>query len=288
MKQIITLFILTLNTFSAFSQATAEDMNVAQGRSLGSFEVGDTSFTLVSDANVRDKPATTGGVVAKLNIGTRLKIEKVMTDSLTIKGVRAPWYQVSFTADNKQKSGYLWGGFIASVFLGEIDYKTNETYMYLGGIASFDEKNYKMTSQLRIAKNGQQIAVLAFPTVGDLGYYPKLELNSNNNFSNVKQMISYGMNFGACDYAQGDYLIFWTKNNQLQKIMETTSASGAGTGYSSETYHLPNHRGGIANHILVTEDSAEMEEKGDDFVIKNQKFKVTLWKWNGIKLVKTM
>ena len=76
MKQLITLFILTLNTFAAFSQATAEDMNVAQGRSLGSFEAGDTSFTLVSDANVRDKPATTGGVVAKLNIGTRLKIVK--------------------------------------------------------------------------------------------------------------------------------------------------------------------------------------------------------------------
>lgn len=288
MKQIIILFILAFNIFSAFSQATADNMNLAQGRSLGNFEVGDTSFTLVADANVRDKPATTGGVVAKLNIGTHLKIETVTTDSLTVKGFRAPWYQVSFTTAGKTLKGYLWGGFIASVFISEIDYKTNETYMYLGGIASFDEKNYKMTSQLRIAKNGQQVAALEFPTVGDLGYYPKLELNSNNGFSNVKQMISYGMNYDACDYSQGDYLIFWTKNNQLQKIMETTSASGAGTGYASETYHLPNHRGGIANHILVTEDSAAMEEKGDDFIIKDQKFKVALWKWNGAKLVKVM
>ena len=288
MKQFITLFLFTLTTFSAFSQATANSMNVAEGRRLGAFEVGDTSFTLVADANVRDKPATTGNVVAKLNIATRLKIERVTTDSLTVKGFRAPWYQVSFMADNKPKNGYLWGGFIASVFISEIDYKTNETYMYLGGIASFDEKNYKMTSQLRIAKNGQQVAALEFPTVGDLGYSPKIELNSNNGFSNVKQMISYGMNFGACDYAQGDYLIFWTKNNQLQKVMETTSSSSAGAGYSSETYHLPSHRGGIANHILVTEDSAAMEEKGDDFIIKDQKHKVALWKWNGTKLVKVM
>ena len=282
MKQSITLFILFFS-ISAFSQ-NAE--NVANGRSFGNFEVGDTSFTLVSDANVRDKPATSGAVIAKLTIGTPLKIEKVTTDSLTIKGVRAPWYQVSFTSENKKKNGYLWGGFIAAVFMSDTDYKTNEVYWYLGGISALDEKNYKLTSQLRVAKNGQQIAALEFQTVGDMGYYPKIELSGNNSFTNIKQVISYGLNFGACDYAQGDYLIFLTKNNQLQKIAETTSSSGAGTGYATETYILPSHRGGIYNHILMTEDSAAMEEKGDDFLIKDQKFKMSLWKWNGSKLVK--
>jgi hypothetical protein len=284
MKQSIFSLLLTFTFSIAFGQDAS---NVANGRSFGNFEVGDTSFTLVSDANVRDKPATSGAIVAKLNIGTWLKIEKATTDSLTIKGIRAPWYQVSFTSENKKKSGYLWGGFIAAVFMSDMDYKTNEVSLYLGGVSAFDEKNYKLTSQLRVAKNGQQVAVLEFPTVGDMGYYPKIELTGSNSFKNVKQVISYGMNFGACDYAQGDYLIFLTKNNQLQKVAETTSASGAGTGYSTETYILPSHRGGINNYILMTEDSAAMEEKGDDFEIKDQKFKVSLWKWNGTKLVKT-
>jgi hypothetical protein len=200
--------------------------------------------------------------------------------------VRAPWYQVSFLSENKKKNGFLWGGFIAAGFVSDIDYNTNETYMYLAGIAAFDEKNYKLTSQLRIAKNGQQLAALEFPTCGDLSYHPRLELHGKGNFDNVKQVLSFGSVYEACDYANGDYLIFWTKNGQLQKVMETVSASGAGTGYASETYILPSHRGGIGNHILVTEDSAEMEEKGDEYRLKNQKYKVALWKWNGSKLIK--
>jgi hypothetical protein len=280
MKQSICLFLLIFLPTFAFAQTNE---NVANGRNYGSFEVGDTSFTLVSDANVREKPTTSGAVVAKLNIGTPLKIENTTTDSLTIKGVRMPWYQVSFMAGNQKKTGYLWGGFIASVFLNNV-YGDNE--LYLGGLASFDEKNFKLVTQLRIAKNGQQLAALEFPTCGDVSYAPQLEIHGDCGFTNVKQAISYQSNFGACDYPNGEYLLFWTKNNQLQNVLSTTSASGAGTGYAGETYILPSHRGGINNHILYTEDSAEMEEKGESFVIRNQKYKISLWKWNGSKLVK--
>jgi hypothetical protein len=283
MKQFILFSMLFVSINGVFSQ----NENVIHGHSYGSFEVGDTSFTLVADANVRDKPATTGAVVAKLNIGTALKIEKVTADSLTIKGVRAPWYQVSFLSENKKKNGFLWGGFIAAVFATDIDYNKNEQYLYLGGIASFDEKAFKMTAQLRIAKNGQQLAALEFPTCGELGYHPSLELHGQGNFDNVKQVVSFGSIYEACDYANGNYLLFWTKNGQLQKVMETVSSSGAGTGYAVETYILPSQRGGIANHILVTEDSAAEEEgKDGEYRIKDQKYKVALWKWNGNKLVK--
>ncbi|MDZ7880941.1 MAG: SH3 domain-containing protein [Saprospiraceae bacterium] len=280
MKQYTCLFFLILSSTFAFAQTNE---NIANGRNYGNFEIGDTSFTLVADANIRDKPATSGAVVAKLTIGTPLKIENTTTDSLTIKGVRAPWYQVSFMSDNKKKTGYLWGGFIASVFIHNV-YGDNE--LYLGGLASFDEKNFKLVTQLRIAKNGQQLAALEFPTCGDVSYSPVLELNGDCGFTNVKQAISYGANFGACDYPNGEYLLFWTKNNQLQHIFATTSSSGAGTGYASENYILPSQRGGINNHILYTEDSAAMEEKGESFVIRDQKYKVVLWKWNGTKLVK--
>ena len=283
MKQLVTFIILFLSIDYLFSQSAE---NVVYGHTYGSFEVGDTSFTLVSDANIRDKPATTGAVVAKLTIGTPIKIEKNTMDSHTIKGVRAPWYQVSFSTDNRKKTGYIWGGFIASVFYADTDYSNNDVYLYLGGISAFDEKNYKLTTQLRVAKNGQQVAALEFPTCGDLSYRGSLEMHTNNNFDNVRQTLTYGSVYEACDYANGHYLIFLIKNGQLQKVMETISSSGAGTGYAVENYLLPTHRGGIGNHILLTEDAAEMEEKGNDFRIKNQKYKISLWKWNGAKLVK--
>lgn len=283
MKQLAFLVALFLGVNSLFSQ---EPETVVRGHIYGAFEVGDTSFTLVSDANIRDKAATTSAVVAKLAIGTPLKIEKVTTDSLTIKGVRAPWYQVSFSAENRKKTGYIWGGFIASVFYADTDYAKNEVYLYLGGIAAFDEKNYKLTTQLRVAKNGQQVAALEFPTCGDLSYHGTLEMHTNNNFENVRQTLTYGSIYEACDYPNGHYLIFLMKNGQMQKVTETVSASSAGMGYMTESYLLPTQRGGIGNHILVTEDTAEMEEKGNDFRIKNQKYKISLWKWNGAKLVK--
>ena len=283
MKQLTTFLVLVLSINYLFSQAPE---NVTHGHTYGSFEVGDTSFTLVSDANIRDKATTTGAVVAKLAIGTPIKVEKVTTDSLTLKGVRAPWYQVSFSADNRKKTGYIWGGFIASVFYADTDYSNNDVYLYLGGIAAFDEKNYKLTTQLRVAKNGQQVSALEFPTCGDLSYHGSLEMHTNNNLDNVRQTLTYGSVYEACDYANGNYLIFLMKNGQLQKVMETISSSGAGTGYDAPTYILPTQRGGIGNHILMTEDSAEMEEKGNDFRIKNQKYKISLWKWNGAKLVK--
>lgn len=68
------------------------------------------------------------------------------------------------------------------------------------------------------------------------------------------------------------------------KVLEAESMSDAGVFYSSENYILPNNRGGIAEHIIFSSDTAEMVEKGNDYVVKNQKYKLQLFKWTGTKL----
>ena len=79
---------------------------------------------------------------------------------------------------------------------------------------------------------------------------------------------------------------FWQENNQLTKVLETSSISEAGLFYSTETYILPSQRGGIGEHILVSKDLSEFEEKGEDYVRTKQQVGLILYKWNGSKLLK--
>ncbi|MBL7815512.1 MAG: SH3 domain-containing protein [Saprospiraceae bacterium] len=243
------------------------------------------AFVLVSDANLRDKPSTKATVVAQLPIATKVQILERTTDSLTLNGFRAPWFKVEANG----KVGYLWSGILTTVAIASQEQST-DGIMFLGGISSYNEKDYKLTLQVRAAKDGKELAKLEFPSVADLGYEMSISLKGGI-FENVKQVLSVEATFGACDYAQGDYLVFFTEGGKLVKQLETISSSSAGAGYASETYLLPSDKGGITGHVLVTDDMAATEEvtkkNGEvDFKVKDQKLKITLHRWTGAKLEK--
>jgi Bacterial SH3 domain len=271
------LLFLALN---AFAQEPTEEVNA----SIGKWEIG-KAFTLVSDANVREKPNTQSTVLTQLAIGSEIKIEQVTTDSFTVNGFRAPWCQISF--DNGKKKGYLWGGFIATVVL-PMAYpdKDTEGVVFLGGVGTWDEKKHRMTMQLRAAKNGKELAKVEFLTPGDLFYDCTLKGEAKSGFKKVSKVLTFTTGYAACGYPWADNLIFFTKDKKLVRILATESVSGAGAFYASETYILPSDKGGITNHIIVTEDNAEMIEKGNDYEAVNQKYKITLHKWDGVKLIK--
>ncbi len=242
------------------------------------------AFVLVSDANLRDKPSTKAATIAQLPIATKVQILERTPDSLMLNGFKAPWFKVAANG----KTGYLWSGILTKVAMTS-DSEATEGIVFLAGIAAYNEKDYKVTLQVRAAKNGKEIAKTEFPSVGDLGYDISLALKGPL-FDNVKQVLSVEMTFGACDYAQGDNLVFFTDGGKLMRQLEMVSASSAGAGYGSQDYILPADKGGIAGHLLVTEDAAEEEEVTkngkSDYRIKNQKYKITLYKWTGAKLEK--
>jgi hypothetical protein len=203
---------------------------------------------------------------------------------LTVNGVKAQWFRISANG----KTGYLWSGFLTTVAMTS-DVESSKDVIFLAGISAFNEKDYRLTMQVRAAKNGKEIAKMEFPSVGDFGYQVSLKL-IGPIFDNVKQVLSVEMVYGACDYAQGDNLIVFTEGSKLVRLMETTSSSSAGAGYASQDYILPSDKGGIAGHVIVTEDSAEEAEVTkngqSEYKIKNQKLKITLHKWTGSKLEK--
>ena len=278
------VFTVLLALISLVAQAQDDGMTISGSLMFNENSEEKEAFVLVSDANLRDKPSTKATAVAQLPIATKVQILEKTKDSLTLNGFRAAWFKVSANG----KTGYLWSGILTTVGIMN-PYENNENITYVAGISSYNEKENKLTLQVRAAKNGKEIAKIDFPSVGDLGYQLSLGLQGSN-FSKVKEVLSVKMIFGACDYPQGDNLVIFTEGGKLVRLMEVSSASSAGAGYSSENYILPNNKGGINGHVLVIEDSAAQEEVTKngkpDFVTKDHKYKITLHKWTGAKLEK--
>lgn len=282
MKKLCTaLLALFYLTFSVFAQ-DVDEWQRADG-SLEGFTVGSKWYTFVTDANVRSGPSTTASVVGKLPIGTQITVEEVSTETLVQRGVKLPWLKVN-TPIGK---GYVWGGFmaLASIQTPAGDGYPNAGTLYLTGVSAYDETKHEIMVQVRVAKDGKELAKSEFSTTGDLSYYPSFEVTFEP-FTNVKATLSVNYYYPACGYASGNNLLFWTSNNTLTKVLETSSVSEGGVFYSSEEWILPTQRGGIGDHILVTKDDSEFKEKGDDYVRTKQTFSIVVHKWNGTKLIK--
>ncbi|MBK6997222.1 MAG: SH3 domain-containing protein [Lewinellaceae bacterium] len=288
MKKILfTLLALLPITFVFAQESGGENWMVSDG-SLEGFVVGNQYFTLVSDANLREKSNTQSMVVTKLPIATPVEIISVSTDSFLQRGVKLPWVQVRTKATDKpEQTGYLWGGFLAlaSIQTPNEEYTPNAGVQYLTGVAAYNEEKHQLTVQVRVAKDNKELSKCEFTTNGDLSYYPSFEV-SFEPFQKVKAVLSVNYYYPACGYPSGNNLLFWQENNQLTKVLETSSVSDGGVFYDSEESILPTQRGGIGDHIVVTHDHSEFEEKDNDLVRTSQAFGVTVYKWNGNKLLK--
>jgi len=174
---------------------------------------------------------------------------------------------------------------LASIQTPNDEYTPNAGVQYLTGVAAYDELKHQITVQVRAAKDGKELAKCEFTTNGDLSYYPSFEVVFES-FPKVKAVLSVNYYYPACGYPSGNNLLFWQENNQMTKVLETSSVSDGGVFYDTEEFILPSQRGGIGDHIIVTHDHSEFEEKGNDFVRSSQTFGVVVYKWNGAKLLK--
>ncbi len=277
-----------MTAFFTFAQDIDPDQWMHSDGTLEGFVVGSQYFTLVSDANLREQTNTQSNVIAKLSIATSVEIVSVSTDSFSLRGVKLPWVQVKTKAtDKRSMTGYIWGGFLAlaSIQTPNEDYMPNAGVQYLTGVSAYNESKHQLTIQVRAAKDGKELSKCEFVTNGDLSYYPSFDLIAES-FPKVKAVLSVNYYYPACGYPSGNNLLFWQENNQMTKVLETSSISDGGVFYDSEEFILPSQHGGIGDHVIVTHDHSEFEEKGDDLVRTKQSFGIVVYKWNGTKLVK--
>lgn len=286
MKKTLLTTLAILAAIFVFGQDTNPESWMRSDGSLEGFVVGNSYFTMVSDANLREKSNTQSNVITKLPIATSVEIISVSMDSLLLRGVKLPWVQVR-TKTTPEKTGYLWGGFLAlaNIQTPNEEYMPNAGVQYLTGVVAYDEAKHQITVQVRAAKDGKELSKCEFMTNGDLSYYPSFEVIFES-FPKVKAVLSVNYYYPACGYPSGNNLLFWQENNQMTKVLETSSVSDGGVFYDAEEFILPSQRGGIGDHIVVTHDHSEFEEKGDDLVRSQQKFGIVVYKWTGTKLMK--
>lgn len=270
----------------AFSQIVPETW-MRSGGTLEGFAVDSQYFTMVTDANLRDKPGTQSKVLTKLPIGTAVKILAVSEEMYVQRGVTLPWVKVRANLPSAPMEGYIWGGFLALAHIQTPDeeYMPNRGVLYLTGVAAYDTSKHEMTVQVRAAKDGKELAKTEFKTVGDLGYYPSFGVDYSP-FDEVRAVIYVDFYYEACGYPSGNNLLFWKENGELEKVLETSSVADGGVFYSAEQYVLPTDKGGISNHVMVVKDEAQFEEKEDGYALSKQSYQVTLYKWTGTKLAK--
>jgi hypothetical protein len=70
-------------------------------------------YVIDNNVNIRSLPSKDGKVLAKLNIGEKIKIVECMyNDILYVDGLYAPWYKVQFQKENEWLTGYMCGKYI--------------------------------------------------------------------------------------------------------------------------------------------------------------------------------
>lgn len=285
--------LLIYNTLLAQDEVKTADGNFAPWHAFDESQKEIYCYVLVTDANVRAQPNISAATVSKLPIATKVKIEQVSGDSLSVSGFKAPWCKISYTLGGQKQTGFIWGGMLAFVMYElEDEYdKSRNGLVYLAGISSVDTKKNKWTLQVRVAKNGTEIARTEFQSQGDVGYYASLRSYGNLEFKNVTDVIEFKTYYPACGYASSENLLFLTKNNKIQRGLETSDIADGGVFYANEDYILPNEKGGIYNHIMVVNTAAEFDSKdlpdgSYESILKEQNYSVQIYKWLGDKLMK--
>ena len=246
------------------------------------------AFTLVSDANLREKAATDAATIQKLAIDTKVIVVEVTKTMTTLNGFEAPWCKVRLT---NGKTGYLWGGTLACARLFHQDTYDPQPgdnrpgISYLIGVASMKSKEGGIVLQMRAARDGKELSKIEFPTEGGLEFYITIKSKESSGLKNVQETIEVYTGYDACSFVATSNLVFLTQD-KLKFIIATMNSADAGAYSSSEQVLLPDEKGGIAGHVVVVSDVLTYKEAKDDIVLDEQKYSVVIYKWNGAKLTK--
>ena len=130
--RILLLLLLVSLTNVGFAQDDA--VNYADGNNkYHEFQVGDKSYLLADNVNVRAEAFSKSAIVTNLPIGTAVEIIEISDEKLRLSGFKINWYKVFFKSKDGVTEGYVWGGLISE---GTITCASDPSIQFLYGVAS--------------------------------------------------------------------------------------------------------------------------------------------------------
>jgi hypothetical protein len=274
---IISLLCLTVALHAQEEDKRYENLSYTM---LSRFEPNATAYTLGADVNLREKASVQGKVIAKVPIATKVTIEKELTDSLTLNGWKSPWYQVKIGTGATIQKGFIWGGFLTGCCFAS---KKDKNIWFVAGVSKFNYDNAEMTLQLRALKNGVELAKIEFKSVGDYGYNIGGKSHGDIGLTGIEEALGIQMTYEACDYGQGEYILFWDGKKFVYGA-DGVSASSAEVFYSTVKILFPKDKGGKKDCIVVNTETGQFNEKKKDY--DKPKIENKILRWQNGKLVK--
>lgn len=246
------------------------------------FEKNQTAYLLADSVNIRKEPNTTSAVVAKLPIGTKIKILDKSQSASKINNVIMPWYLVQF---NNNEKGYVWGGKIAQTSFRST--KNTDIVFHFGLDKIENNNNYY---QIRVEYLNKELQRLSFNAFS--GYQKRHTcMNiSNKGLTNVDDIIQVDGFGESCGDEGGSIVFFWS--NKKLYLIEKMYDVADGEFFDRTFFIYPSDMEGQKDCVIKKDEVGEalLDETnklgywyGNN--VKYEKNKKTVYKWNGSKLV---
>jgi hypothetical protein len=256
----------------------------------GRFTAGKPDYVYADTAIVRDAPGTQGRRLDTLYAGDTIRVSKVRTEDLELKGIEAPWFEIVYRRNGLTRKGFVWSGLIAlkqvklsdAAFLIGIDRVVGTREVIRG------EEYYRWAHHFGVkAFRDGKVIDRNTTVINDIGY-TDLEggvVPAVPGLKNVKGRIRFttrpemsAMGAVTCEY-------LWT-GERLVPLPQLNNSSEAGAGYHKESLAFPGSKGVPDQTVAWTsEEGLETGKKdGKGQPIHKITRKEKRYAWDGEKL----
>jgi hypothetical protein len=241
---------------------------------------GDTAF-------IRAQPSTVNSLVTDtLFAADMVRILEKSESSLTLKGISAPWFLVSYKKDSVEKTGYIWSGLLAfnAVRRGDTKFVCGANRIITKDTVLNGVKDCAKVCLIgiKVFRHGDKLASTQFNVL----YYEELfrliktEVTGHLGLKNVENIVSVVITGEACDIPEDSYY-FGFRKNEIVPVYNAECIASAGLYYHNEILIFPAQKGGKENTIIWKmehgEDTEKLDKKGEPIYKKKYDRKELLW-----------
>lgn len=278
MKNTLLLSLLMALSWNVFAQDFYKVEHYVNEKYVYEAE-GDYHYLLADKVNLRAKPTTDSEVIMNLPIGSELLLLKRSDSISVINNIQSNWYKVKVN----QKTGWLWGGLIATYAFGS---ESDPSVKFVAGLEKRIEGKgggwFIPVYQIRAFKNNQEIDKMSVKSFGRS--FDNIQNIGRKGVENVDDILAFHVPcIGGCGCSTGEVYVFWN-NNKFYNAGTTEGMADADYSFY-EIFIFPSAIAGEAPYIIKKTGRVNEEKTREEKVVRQVITEYYLW--NGTELYKT-
>lgn len=269
-KFLIPVFIFVL-TKIAFSEEICV-YNYSFQENLQTYIFGD-KVRIRKSPDIKDS-----NIIDQLNNGDKVTIIQKSDKSMAIDGYKESWYKINYQNNNRNSSGYVWGGFLS------IGYSVKGEKLFLIGIRKYNTGT-GFLAECRLVEKGRILSAVTFephflPTgqkESEYGYIVSTELKDDSGLEGIENTLKIFLHYDACGYPAGNVWIGYGKD-KLYYIGKDTGVSEAGVFHVEEKFIFPAEKKAGKDQVILIHESYDFDESKKDYKLTERKETKYIWK----------